>query len=153
MLDDQAWMTHALRLAELAKQVGEVPVGAILVADNEVIAEGYNCPISTCDPTAHAEIVVLRKASALLQNYRLIDTTLYVTLEPCAMCAGAMVHARIKRLVYGAHDNKAGAVVSQEAILDKPFLNHRVQHQGGILREACGAILSEFFQAKRTLPK
>jgi tRNA(adenine34) deaminase len=151
MHDDQdlAWMSHALRMAELAREAGEVPVGAVLVADQQLIAEGYNCPISTCDPSAHAEIVVMRKAAHHLQNYRLNNATLYVTLEPCVMCAGAMVHARIQRVIYGAYDSKAGVVTSRGSVLDLPFLNHRVQHHGGVMAEPCGAILSEFFKARR----
>lgn len=149
MTDDHAWMAHALRMAHNARQVGEVPVGAILVVDQQLIAEAYNCPISTCDPSAHAEIVVMRKAAEALKNYRLMNATLYVTLEPCVMCAGAMVHARIQRVVYGAYDQKAGAVASRGSVLDLPHLNHRVQHLGGVMKEECGAVLSEFFKERR----
>ena len=147
--NDTQWMQHALKLAERAAAAGEVPVGAVLVLDDKIIAEGSNSPIQDCDPTAHAEIKALRSAALSLNNYRLINATLYVTLEPCIMCAGAMVHARIKRLVYGASDPKAGAVQSVAKVLDKPFLNHRVEYQMGLLAQPCGLILSQFFQAKR----
>lgn len=146
---DEFWMQHALKLAEIASQNGEVPVGAVLVLNDEVIGEGFNCPISMNDPTAHAEIVAMRQAAQKINNYRLINTTLYVTLEPCIMCAGAMVHARIKRLVYGAEDQKAGAITSMAHMLNLPYLNHHVEHVGGLMRESCGMILSRFFQARR----
>ncbi|MDP1707954.1 MAG: tRNA adenosine(34) deaminase TadA [Gammaproteobacteria bacterium] len=146
---DSDWMQHALLLADRAQQEGEVPVGAVLVLKGELIAEGWNRPIAAHDPTAHAEIMALRAGAARLGNYRLSDTTLYVTLEPCVMCAGAMVHARIQRLVFGAHDPKAGAIVSVFNILDSTRLNHRVEHAGGLLAEECGAILSRFFEARR----
>ncbi|RDI44821.1 tRNA adenosine(34) deaminase TadA [Aquicella lusitana] len=146
---DNFWMQRAIQLAETAALQGEVPVGAVLVLNDEVIGEGYNCPISHADPTAHAEIVALRSGAKKLQNYRLPNATLYVTLEPCLMCAGAVVHARIKRLVYGAADPKAGAIVSMATVLNEPFLNHRVQHEGGLLAETCGHLLSQFFQARR----
>lgn len=146
---DEYWMQRALQLANLAAQANEVPVGAVLVLDNHAIAEAYNCPISTCDPTAHAEMMALRKGAEKIDNYRLVNTTLYVTLEPCIMCAGTMVHARIKRLVYGAADLKAGAIESKAHILDKPFLNHRISYAGGLLSESCGQMLSQFFQTKR----
>lgn len=146
---DEYGMQQALMLAERARQAGEVPVGAVLMFNDEVIAEGYNCPISTCDPTAHAEIIALRNASKTIHNYRLLDTTLYVTLEPCIMCAGAMVHARIKRLVYGATDPRTGAIVSRAQVLDQSFLNHRVEHSGGLLAAECGELLSQFFRERR----
>ncbi len=146
---DEYWMQHALTLAHRAKEIGEVPVGAVLVLNDEIIAEGFNCPISTNDPSAHAEVVVMRAAAEKIKNYRLKNTTLYVTLEPCMMCAGAMVHARIEKLVYGASDPKAGAVTSQSRVLDHSFLNHRVQYMGDILSSSCGAILSEFFKERR----
>jgi tRNA(adenine34) deaminase len=148
-LQDHHWMQQALLLAETAAQQGEVPVGAILVADDKILGSGFNCPISTCDPTAHAEIVALRHGAKERNNYRLINTTLYVTLEPCIMCLGAMVHARIARLVFGAADRKSGAVVSALQLLDTTKLNHRVEYAGGLMAEACGSILSEFFQARR----
>lgn len=147
--DDLVWMSRALELAKQAEAVGEVPVGAVLVLENKIIGEGYNQPISQQDPTAHAEIKAMRNAATALQNYRLLNTTLYVTLEPCAMCAGAMVHARIARVVYGAYDKKAGAIISKLQLLDQPFLNHRVQHTGGIMEPQCSTLLSEFFQRRR----
>lgn len=142
-------MQLALDQATLAERAGEVPVGAVLLLNNEVIASGFNQPILDHDPTAHAEIVVMRKAAQLLQNYRLVDTTLVVTLEPCAMCAAAMVHARVGKLIYGATDPKAGAVESIMHLLDEPKLNHRVFHQGGVKADACGQVLKDFFKAKR----
>lgn len=149
-MSDLIWMQRALQLAETARAENEVPVGAVLVVDNEMIAEGYNCPIATHDPSAHAEMVVMRRAAEKIQNYRLVNSTLYVTLEPCLMCAGAMVHARIGRLVFGASDPRAGAVQSQSRVLDHAFLNHRVLYEGGLLAEPCGVILSEFFKARRS---
>jgi tRNA(adenine34) deaminase len=146
---DHYWMQKALTLAEQAKHAGEVPVGAVLVHHDEVLAEGYNCPIATHDPTAHAEMVALRKGADIIKNYRLVDATLYVSLEPCMMCAGAIVHARIKRLVYGAADPRAGAVHSMSQCLDHAFLNHRVEYAGGLLAYECGSILSQFFKERR----
>jgi len=146
---DEYWMQQAFQLAKMAAEADEVPVGAVLVLDDAIIADGYNCPISTRDPTAHAEIIALRKGAEKIGNYRLVNTTLYVTLEPCIMCAGTMVHARIKRLVYGAADPKAGAIQSKAQVLDKPFLNHRVVYAGGLLAEQCSQMLSRFFQDKR----
>lgn len=146
---DIHWMRHALTLAEKAALVDEVPVGAVLVLNDDVIGEGFNRSISHCDPTSHAEIMALRSGAAKIDNYRLIDTTLYVTLEPCLMCAGAMVHARIKKLIYGASDPKAGAVITQAKVLDEPFLNHRVMHSGGVLADECGLMLTNFFRSKR----
>lgn len=146
---DEYWMREALQLAKAAAKAGEVPVGAILVQEDKLIASGHNCPISTVDPSAHAEMVVMRQAATTLNNYRLVNATLYVTLEPCLMCAGAMVHARVNRLVYGASDPRAGAVQSQAQVLDHVFLNHRVAHQGGVIAAECGAILSEFFRSRR----
>lgn len=149
MTTDTDWMRYALKLAERAQAEGEVPVGAVLVLNDELIGAGWNRPIAAHDPTAHAEIMALRAGAEKTGNYRLNDTTLYVTLEPCVMCAGAMVHARIKRLVFGASDPKAGAVISVFNILDSGGLNHRVQHLGGILSDECGAMLSRFFEARR----
>lgn len=148
---DHHWMQHALQLGEQARDAGEVPVGAILVLNNEIIGKGYNQPITHQDPTSHAEILALREGAKHLNNYRLLDATLYVTLEPCLMCAGAMVHARIKRLVYGAADPKTGVVASRLTILSENFLNHHVQCQGGLMADACGGLLSQFFQAKRQM--
>jgi tRNA(adenine34) deaminase len=146
---DLFFMRNALRLAERAGAAGEVPVGAVLVRDQRIVAEGYNRPIATQDPTAHAEMTVLREAARELGNYRLNDVTLYVTLEPCAMCAGAMVHARIARLVYGAADPKAGACGSVMDVLGVATLNHRVASTGGVLAEECGKLLRNFFAARR----
>lgn len=146
---DNHWMLHAIELAKKAALVGEVPVGAVLVHDGNLIAEGYNQPIANHDPTAHAEIVALRSAGEKLQNYRLINSTLYVTLEPCMMCVGAIVHARVGRLIYGAADPRTGAVESQAKLFQAGFLNHCVNHQGGLLAEQCGEMLSHFFKLRR----
>lgn len=142
-------MSRALELAREAESIGEVPVGAVIVKDGVVIAEGYNRPISGNDPTAHAEIVAMRAAAQVLGSYRLLDTTLYVTLEPCAMCAGAMVHARIKQLVFGATDPRAGAAGSVFNIVQHAALNHRMEVQAGVLADECGALLRAFFMARR----
>ncbi len=142
-------MQRALQLAREAEAVGEVPVGAVVVLDGEVIGEGYNRPITTHDPTAHAEIIAMRDAAQHVENYRLVDATLYVTLEPCVMCIGAITHARIKRLVYGATDPKAGAIHSIYSIVDDKKLNHQVEVVGGVLAEDCSTILSHFFQKRR----
>lgn len=148
-LIDLQFMQHALQLAAHAEKQGEVPIGAVLVKNNEIIAEGYNQPIATNDPTAHAEIIALRTAAQQLKNYRLIDTTLYVTLEPCAMCVGALIHARIQRLVFGAFDPRAGAVKSVFPLIDSPHFNHQISWQGGLLSDACSTVLKEFFQSRR----
>lgn len=147
--DDAAWMRYALRLAQRAEAQGEVPVGAVVVKDGKVIAEGWNNPISLHDPTAHAEIVALRNAGKVLGNYRLIDATLYVTLEPCVMCMGAISHARIKRLVFGASDPKRGAVCNALQLAEADFLNHRIEWLGGVMATECGDLLRDFFRAKR----
>ncbi|AMO68640.1 tRNA adenosine(34) deaminase TadA [Zhongshania aliphaticivorans] len=146
---DEYWMRHALELAQQADQTNEVPVGAIVVKGNAVIAEGFNQPISSADPTAHAEIVALRGAAQTLNNYRLPDTTLYVTVEPCAMCAGAIIHSRIKRVVYGAAEPKAGAVCSHLQLFDQAQMNHRVEWQGGVLADEATAVLQAFFARRR----
>lgn len=148
-MNDFYFMSCALELAHRAEAAGEVPVGAVIVKDQQIIAEGWNRPISTQDPTAHAEIVAMRAAAQVLQSYRLLDTTLYVTLEPCAMCAGAMVHARVKRLVFGATDPRAGAAGTILNITQHAALNHRVDIASGIMAEECGAVLRNFFQARR----
>jgi len=147
--DDNFFMQRALSLAQLAADQDEVPVGAVIVHQNKIIAEGFNQPISNSDATGHAEIIALRKAGEIIANYRLMDTTLYVSLEPCLMCAGAMVHARIKRLVFGAYDLKSGVIHSQLNALALPFLNHRIETQGGLMQVECGRMLSEFFRSKR----
>ncbi|MEZ5542898.1 MAG: tRNA adenosine(34) deaminase TadA [Pseudomonadota bacterium] len=143
------WMQQALTCAAAAAQAGEVPVGAVLVADGVLVARGRNRPIGRHDPSAHAEIDCLRAAGQALRNYRLPDTTLYVTLEPCLMCVGAIVHARVARVVFGAHDPKSGAVSSVCRGFELPGLNHRVTAQGGVLEAECGALLKAFFQARR----
>lgn len=142
-------MRHTLRLAERAEALGEVPIGAVVVKNGRCLAEGWNSPIGTNDPTAHAEIIALREAGRTIGNYRLIDATLYVTLEPCVMCMGAISHARIKRLVFGAFDPKRGAVCHALSLTDAPFLNHRVAWQGGVLEVECSALLKSFFKARR----
>jgi tRNA(adenine34) deaminase len=152
-MNDEEWMRYAIRLAQRAEQQGEVPVGALLVHGNRCIAEGWNQPIQNNDPTAHAEIVALRTAGQAIQNYRLIDTTLYVTLEPCVMCMGAIAHARVKRLVFGAFDPKRGAVCHALQLSDAPFLNHRIDWLGGVLEQTCAELLTDFFKARRLTPK
>lgn len=146
---DEFWMQHALRLAKQAEAINEVPVGAIVVLDDAIIGAGYNQIISTCDPSAHAEIVALRHAAKAIDNYRLINATVYVTLEPCSMCAGSMVHSRISRLVYGASEPKAGVVKSRGEFFSQDFLNHKVEVLGGICADECSALLSEFFARRR----
>jgi tRNA(adenine34) deaminase len=146
---DESFMRHALALAQRARDEGEVPVGALLVQDDRIIAEAWNRPITTHDPSAHAEMLALRSAARTLGNYRLPGTTLYVTLEPCVMCAGAIIHARVARLVFGAADPKAGAVNSVYDVIGQPRLNHRVTWSGGILEQACGMILRDFFRSRR----
>ena len=147
--DDEAWMRRALALAERAAAEGEVPVGAVVVKDGVAIGEGWNRPIATNDPTAHAEMLALRAAATHSGNYRLTNAVLYVTLEPCAMCAGAMVHARIARVVFGAADPKAGAAGSVFDLLRSPRLNHVAEVTCGVLAQECGAKLTEFFRARR----
>lgn len=147
--NDEYWLGLALAEAQRAAERQEVPVGAVLVADEQLLAVGHNQPISSCDPTAHAEIVALRQAAQQRQNYRLTQTTLYVTLEPCAMCLGAMLHARIQRLVFGAADSRAGAVKSVFQLLDAREINHRIAWRGGILAEPCASILKQFFRERR----
>ena len=147
---DEKFMRRALELAEQAAAAGEVPVGALVVADGDIIAEGYNQPIGGCDPTGHAEIIAMRNASKLLGNYRLSGCQLYVTIEPCTMCVGAMIHARIGRIVFGAHEPRAGALESQLRLLEASHYNHRIEWQGGVLAEQCGAAISQFFRAKRS---
>ena len=146
---DHYWMQAAVKLAETAALKGEVPVGALLVLDDQEMGRGYNQPIGEHDPTAHAEIMALREGAKAMRNYRLVNTTLYVTLEPCMMCLGAIVHARVKRLVFGAFDARAGAVQSAFQLADSSHLNHRVQCAGGLLAEKCGSLLTEFFRARR----
>jgi len=149
LTDHGRFMSRALELAHEAKAAGEVPVGAVIVKDNAIIGEGSNRPIGSVDPTAHAEIVAMRAAALAINSYRLLDTTLYVTLEPCAMCAGAMVHARIRRLIFGATDPRVGAAGSIFNIPQHIALNHRLEVEGGVLAHDCGTLLRGFFIAKR----
>jgi tRNA(adenine34) deaminase len=146
---DEHYMRRAIELAQQGEQIGEIPVGAVIVCEGEIIGEGFNQPITSHDPTAHAEVVALRAASQRIQNYRLVDSTLYVTLEPCTMCVGALIHARIARLVFGTTEPKAGAVVSQSQLLDASYFNHRMLMQGGVLAETCQHQLSDFFRRRR----
>tara|TARA_Y100001934_G_scaffold254467_1_gene320386 strand:- start:1104 stop:1610 length:507 start_codon:yes stop_codon:yes gene_type:complete len=145
----EGWMVHALRCAGQAADAGEVPVGAVVVVDGEIVGEGANACIVSNDPVAHAEIVALRDAAARLGNYRLPGASLYVTLEPCTMCAGAAVHARIDTLVYGAPEPKSGALVSTARVLDNAALNHRVQVVSGVLEAQCAQIMRDFFALRR----
>ncbi|HXO35559.1 MAG TPA: tRNA adenosine(34) deaminase TadA [Candidatus Acidoferrales bacterium] len=147
--NDELGMEEALRAAQRALAAGEVPVGAVVVSQGRVVGRGWNRNIADFDPTAHAEIVALREAGATIGNHRLADCDLFVTIEPCAMCAGAMVHARIKRLIYGADDPKAGAVQSVMQVLNHPRLNHRVEVHGGVLAGRCAQVLQEFFKSRR----
>jgi len=146
---DEQFIKRALALAKYAEKNGEVPVGAVIVKDQRIIAEGCNQPIQSHDPTAHAEIIALRAASETVNNYRLNNTTLYVTLEPCTMCVGAILHARIERLVFGAWDKKAGAVHSVFQLLDDPRHNHTMTWRGGVLADECSALLTDFFASRR----
>ena len=149
--NDEYWMSRALELARQAEQRGEVPVGALVVnATGHSIGEGFNQPISGRDPTAHAEIMALRAAAAHVDNYRLPGCTLFVTIEPCTMCIGAMIHARIQRLVFAAAEPKAGAVISQQRLLDTEFYNHRIEYHSGVLADSAGALIANFFKRKRT---
>lgn len=149
LCNDELWMEEALRCAQRALEAGEVPVGAVVVRQGRIVGRGWNRNIADHDPTAHAEIAALREAGASLGNHRLVDCDLFVTIEPCAMCAGAMVHARIKRLVYGADDPKAGAVQSVMRVLSQPQLNHQVEVRGGVLAGRCAEVLQEFFRNRR----
>ena len=146
---DEHFMQLALEQAKLGGLRGEVPVGAVVVQEGEVVGSGFNCPISTSDPSAHAEMVAIRAAAARLENYRLPGSTLYVTLEPCSMCAGLIVHSRIARVIYGTTEPKAGVAVSRGQFFQQDFLNHRVLVEGGVLAEACSSLLSDFFKARR----
>jgi tRNA(adenine34) deaminase len=146
---DELWMQEALRAARRALEGGEVPVGAIVVCDGRIVGRGWNRNLLDSDPTGHAEIVALRDAGAAIGNHRLSDCELFATIEPCAMCAGALVHARIRRLVYGADDLKAGAVYSVMQVLNHPRLNHRIEVQGGVLAGRCADLLQEFFRSRR----
>ena len=152
--DDRFWMLQALQQAQIAAGCDEVPVGAVLVdKSGELIACGYNQPITTLDPTAHAEIVVIREAAKRLQNYRLVDTTLYVTLEPCAMCVGALVQARVSRIVFGALEPKTGAIQSAFQFFESAQFNHNPQISAGVLATECSELMSQFFEQKRAEKK
>ena len=149
MNEDEKWMQIAIREANLAKNKGEVPVGAIIIQNNRIIAKAHNSPISKNDPTAHAEVLAIRNASKKLQNYRLPGTTLYVTLEPCAMCLGAVIHARINRIVFGTSDPKSGVCGSTANLTSETFFNHKIIVNGGILEQDCKQILQSFFKLRR----
>lgn len=148
-LIDQKWMKHALLLADKAEALNEIPVGAVLVKDDKIVAQGWNLSILNHDASAHAEMMVIREAGREIENYRLIDCTLYVTLEPCPMCAGAMVHARIKRLVYGAGDYKTGAAGSVFNLACHDKLNHKIEVTSGVLADLCATKISDFFKRRR----
>jgi tRNA(adenine34) deaminase len=148
-MTDEQWMRYALNRALQAAHLGEVPVGAVVVRDGDLLGEGFNEPIATNDPTAHAEIVAMRRAAAEVRNYRLTGATLYVTIEPCQMCVGAMVHARIGRLVYGAPEPKAGAIESAMQAHAHPSLNHKIEVTGRILEAECRDVIQRFFQDRR----
>ena len=147
---DEAWMALAIEQAKLAEKIEEVPVGAVLVQDNQLIASAHNQPISNNDPTAHAEIQLLRAAGKQLNNYRFPDTTLYVTLEPCTMCLGAMIHARVSRIVFGAYDQKTGVCGSCQDLSTSKCFNHSIETEGGILADECKQLLQQFFKKRRT---
>lgn len=147
--EDERWMIEAIEEARKAQDLGEVPVGAVVILDGKVIGRGHNLPIKTHDPSAHAEIMALRNAGLSNSNYRLPGATIYITLEPCAMCVGAILHARLGRVVYGAPDPKTGAAISVLKLFDEKSLNHQTKVYGGILSESCSALLKDFFKAKR----
>jgi tRNA(adenine34) deaminase len=149
LTEDERWMRRAMALADMAAEAGEVPVGAVVVRAGEVLGEGYNRPIAKTDPTAHAEVVAVRAAALKSTNYRLESASLYVTLEPCAMCSGMLLHARIKRLVFGAYDPNSGAAGSVIDVLDVPRFNHRVEVRGGVLEHDCAIRIRDFFRQRR----
>jgi tRNA(adenine34) deaminase len=146
---DEIWMEEALRCAQRALEAGEVPVGAVVVCEGQIVGRGWNRNITASDPTAHAEVIALREAGAIVGNHRLEDCELFVTIEPCAMCAGALVHARVRRLVYGADDPKAGAVHSVVTIVNHPRLNHKIEVRGGVLAGRSAEVLQSFFRNRR----
>ena len=148
-MTDAAWMEEALRLATQAEAAGEVPVGAIVVCDEKIVGRGFNRNRADNDPSAHAEMIALRQAGRAIGNHRLEGCTLFATIEPCAMCAGALVHARVRRLVYGASDPKAGAVHSVMQVVNHPKLNHQMEVTNGVMADTCGALLQKFFQSRR----
>ncbi|PCJ37225.1 MAG: tRNA adenosine(34) deaminase TadA [Cellvibrionales bacterium] len=147
--NDHKWMTQAMSLARRAEAAEEVPVGAVLVINNTLVGDGWNCSVGESDPSAHAEIQALRAAAKAQNNYRLPGSTLYVTLEPCAMCLGAMIHARVERLVFAAYEPRAGAVVSQLQLLDQPHFNHRIEYLGGVMQAESSELLKGFFRRRR----
>ncbi|SMN15274.1 tRNA-specific adenosine-34 deaminase [uncultured Candidatus Thioglobus sp.] len=149
LLQDKQWMTLAIEQAKLAQAIDEVPVGAVLVQDDKLIASAHNQPITNHDPTAHAEIQLLRSAGQVLNNYRFPNTTLYVTLEPCTMCLGAMIHARISRVVFGAYDQKTGVCGSCQDLTTSECFNHSIETKGGVLNDECKNLLQQFFKNKR----
>lgn len=146
-------MRLALDQARLAETIGEVPIGAVVTYQNEVVGQGHNQVISSHNPSAHAEVVALQNAGLNMNNYRLPGTTLYVTLEPCLMCAGALVHARVDRVVFGAFDGKTGVIESVDSVWERPYHNHKIQWQGGVLEQACADLISSFFQKRRAAHK
>lgn len=153
-MSDEYWMQYAIKLANHAESIGEIPVGAVIIDENnQIIGEGFNQPISKHNPTAHAEMIAIAQAGEFLKNYRLLNTTLYVTLEPCIMCAGAIIHSRIKRVVYGASDLKTGAAGSFTNILSHEGINHFAQVTGGVLAQECSTLLSNFFKKRRQQKK
>ena len=147
---DSDFMTRALELAQQAADRGEVPVGAVVVENGEIVGEGYNRPITSYDPTAHAEIVAMRDAAKNLSNYRLTGCDLYVTIEPCTMCVGAMVHARVRKVIFGALEPRAGALTSQLQLMEDDLFNHSILWEGGILADQCARVLRDFFRQKRS---
>ena len=149
MNSDNKWMELAIKEAKKAENIGEVPVGAVLIKNNEIISNSHNLVITQNDPTAHAEIVAIRSAGKTLENYRIVDSTLYVTLEPCAMCFSAIIHARIKRLVFGAFDKKTGVCGSCINLINANFYNHKIMVSGGILEDTCSELLRNFFESRR----
>lgn len=151
--DDHFFMSTALQLAQQAAEQGEVPVGAVVVSDGQIIGRGWNQPITCHDPTAHAEVMAIRDAAQQSKNYRLPDATLYVTIEPCTMCAGAMIHARIARLVYGAKEPKAGVAESNGKLFSESYYNHVVEVTGGVMSDQCASLISDFFAKRRQLKK
>ncbi|UTW41798.1 tRNA adenosine(34) deaminase TadA [bacterium SCSIO 12844] len=149
MNKNEKWILEALKCARFAQSIGEVPVGAVCVMDDQLISKGWNQTISSCDPTAHAEIIALKEAAKAIGNYRLLEIDLYVTLEPCIMCAGAIVHSRINKLVYAADDPKTGAICTQMKLFETPFLNHHPKVISGVLKKEASDLLSSFFKQRR----
>ena len=146
---DETFMQAAIEQAKLADKKNEVPVGAVVVLDGQIIGRGFNQPISVCDPSAHAEVMALRDAAKNVENYRLVNADLYVTVEPCTMCSGAIVHSRIRRVIYGATEPKAGVAESQEQIFSKPYFNHQVEVVAGVLAQECTDVIQAFFKRRR----